>query len=75
MIQGSILSAIREANIHVVCEILGLKPFNEEDLYKAMDWLYKNQSKIEKKLFKNKKRENSGENLYLYDVSSSYKVL
>ena len=70
--QGSRSSAVREANIHAACEILRLKPFNEEDLYKAMDWLYKNQSKIEKKLFKNKKRENSGENLYLYDVSSSY---
>ena len=68
--QGSRLSAVRLAKNHTACEILGLEPFTEDDLYAAMDWLYENQEKIEEKLFRS--REGKSSNLFLYDVSSSY---
>ena len=44
--QGSRLSSVRLANIHAACEILGLASFTEDDLYAAMDWLYRNQARI-----------------------------
>ncbi len=69
------LAAVRYANIHAACEILGLKPFNENKLYSALDWLYENQERIEKKLFKDQKKYNKNKpnkNIYLYDLSSSY---
>ncbi len=69
------LAAVRYANIHAACEILGLKPFNEYKLYSALDWLYENQERIEKKLFKDQKKYNKNSpnsNIYLYDLSSSY---
>ena len=69
------LAAVRYANIHAACEILGLKPFNEHYLYYALDWLYKEQGSIEKKLFKRQKKYNEkkpSNNIYLYDLSSSY---
>ena len=69
--QGSRLSAVRLAGSHAVCDILGLESFNEDDLYKAMDWLYDNQSKIEDKLYKMRYGEKKP-NIYLYDVTSSY---
>jgi len=68
--QGSRLSAVRLANDHAVCEILGLEPFDEDDLYKAMDWLCKNKDRVEKRLFQNS--ELSKEHLFLYDITSSY---
>lgn len=49
--QGSRLSAVRLARQHVVCEILGLDGFDENDLYEAMAWGCANQKKIESKLF------------------------
>ncbi|MGA1824710.1 MAG: IS1634 family transposase, partial [bacterium] len=36
--QGSRLSATRLAQRHAACDILNLDSFNEDDLYKAMDW-------------------------------------
>lgn len=77
--QGSRLSAARLGREYAVCEIMGLEKFNENDLYKAMDWGYYNQEKIESKLFsilnKNKEKSNKKEpyeNVFLYDVTSSY---
>jgi len=49
--QGSRLSAVRLAQRHNACDILGLDGFNENDLYAAMDELAENQMEIEKKLF------------------------
>ncbi len=69
------LAAVRYANIHAACEILGLKPFNENHLYSALDWLYENQERVEKKLFNYQKKYNKSKpnsNVYLYDLSSSY---
>jgi len=48
---------------------LGVQPANERDLYRAMDWLFKRQTRIENKLAKKHLRDGS---LVLYDVSSSY---
>jgi transposase len=77
--QGSRLSAVRLARQHVVCEILGLDGFNENDLYEAMDWGCSNQEKIESKLFlmlKKRSRDSDSEfeaeNIFLYDVTSTY---
>jgi len=69
--QGSRLSAVRLANSHAACDVVGLEAFNEDDLYRNLDWLDENQSKIEDRLFKSlypKKKPG----LYLYDVTSSY---
>ena len=69
--QGSRLSAVRLAGSHAACDILGLEIFNEDDLYRNLDWLSQKQQVIEDRLFfsihKNKKPE-----LFLYDVTSSY---
>lgn len=69
--QGSRLSAVRLAQRHHVCEILGLDGFNEEDLYDAMDELSKNQAMIEDCLFSQRYTEEKP-HFYLYDVTSSY---
>lgn len=68
--QGSRLSAVRLADEHAACEILGLEGFNEDDLYESMDWLDVRQAKIEDQLFK--KRPSPGNKIFLYDVTSSY---
>lgn len=70
--QGSRLSAVRLGGTHAACDILGLQNFNEDDLYRNLDWLHKNQQKIENRLFKKMVKENKKPGLYLYDVTSSY---
>lgn len=77
--QGSRLSAARLARQHAVCEILGVDGFDENDLYEALDWGCANQEKIEFKLFsmlkKNSRDSDSefeAENIFLYDVTSTY---
>lgn len=69
--QGSRLSATRMAQRHAACDILQLDSFNEDDLYKAMNWLSKRQQRIEKSLF-NQHHGDSKPQFYLYDVTSSY---
>ena len=69
--QGSRLSAVRLARDHAACEVLGLPDFDENDLYKALDWVAEHQDNIEKKLFK-RKYSGSTPQLFLYDVTSSY---
>ena len=73
---GSRLSAVRQAQIHAGCEILGIERLTEDDLYAAMDWLYDHKSVIEKKLFSNWKKlpknRKSTNHVFLYDLSSSY---
>jgi transposase len=69
--QGSRLSAVRLAGVHAACDVLGLEPFDEDNLYENLDWLVENQSKIEDRLFR--KRHHDGQApLFLYDVTSSY---
>jgi len=69
--QGSRLSAVRLAQRHQVCDILGLNGFHEDDLYDAMDWLEKRQATIEDTLFRQRYGADRP-HFYLYDVTSSY---
>lgn len=65
------LGTVRLAQRHAAVDILGLDKFNEDDLYKALDWIDANQQKIEKRMFRNRNPSKKPE-LFLYDVSSSY---
>ena len=70
---GSKLATARELNREsascTLGEELGLEGVNENELYRAMDWLQKRQRRIENKLAKRHLRDGS---LILYDVTSSY---
>ena len=73
--QGSRLSAVRLAQHHAACEILGLDAFREDDLYEAMDWLSAHQDSIEQSLFGYSCQNASPATpiqIFLYDVTSSY---
>jgi transposase len=71
--QGSRLSAVRWATQHAVAETLGLKRFAEDDLYKALDRLAKEQAHIEDALYRRTVRQRGGApTVVLYDVTSSY---
>lgn len=70
--QGSRLSAVRLAQVHAACDVLGIRRgFDENDLYENLAWLCDRQEKIEKKLFSTR-RGRKKPNLFLYDVTSSY---
>ena len=69
--QGSRLSAVRLAGSHAACDILGIDTFNEDDLYKNLDWLSQKQQVIEDRLFNNSYTDKKP-GLFLYDVTSSY---
>jgi transposase len=70
---GSRLSAVRWARQHAAEDLLGLSPFDEDDLYAALDWLANQQPAIEQRLYR-QYRQRSGLTpvLLLYDVTSSY---
>lgn len=71
--QGSRLSAVRWARNQAVAEVLGLKDFDEENLYEALDDLADRQEKIEQSLYSSYvKRSGKAPVLFLYDVTSSY---
>mgnify|MGYP001577192477 FL=1 len=70
---GSRLSAVRWAKQHVVEDVLGLKAFDEDDLYAALDWVAQQQTQIETRLYQSYlKRGGQPPALVLYDVTSSY---
>jgi len=70
--QGSRLSAVRLAQSHAACDILGIRRgFDENDLYDNLGWLTKHQQEIEDRLFA-KTYSQKAPDLYLYDVTSSY---
>ena len=71
MDQGSRLSAVRQARTHLGAELLGLGPFDEDDLYANLDWLAGRQALIEDRLFAAHCGP-SRPSLFLYDVTSSY---
>lgn len=71
--QGSRLSAVRWAQDHAVAEVLGLGPFDEDDLYAALDDLCARQESIEQALYRHYlKRRSQPPTLFLYDLTSSY---
>src|SRR5215469_7830285 len=68
--QGSRLSAARFARVRET-DFLRLGKFNENDLYKNLDWIATHQHQIEKSLYK-KRYGNKPCRLFLYDVTSAY---
>jgi hypothetical protein len=69
---GSRLSAVRLAQVHAACDVLGMRRgFDENDLYANQRWLSERQSKIEERLFKSRTGGRAPE-LFLYDVTSTY---
>ncbi len=69
--QGSRLSAVRLAGTHAACDVLGLESFDEDDLYRNLDWLDEHQDAIEDRLFRLRHPDGQAQ-LFLYDVTSSY---
>lgn len=70
--QGSRLSAVRLAQHHAACDVIGIRRgFDENDLYENLGWLADHQNAIEKSLFKFR-YGNKKPTLFLYDVTSSY---
>ena len=71
MDQRSRLSAVRLAESHATCDVLGLESFNEDHLYGNLAWLVERQEIIEKRLFRHR-YGSAVPQLFLYDVTSSY---
>jgi transposase len=70
--QGSRLSAVRLAQVHAACDVLGIRRgFDENDLYENLTWLCRHQEQIERRLFAARPAPSKPE-LFLYDVTSSY---
>lgn len=69
--QGSRFSAVRLAQSHAACDLLGLDSFNEDALYDNLAWLAQHQQTIEQRLFRRRWGTNPPQ-LFLYDVTSSY---
>ena len=71
--QGSRLSAIRWARDHDVQGVLGLSPFDEDELYGALEWAAEHQAAIEQRLYRDYvARSGHSPTLVLYDVTSAY---
>ena len=70
--QGSRLSSVRLHQSYLLSTAIDLKSgFTEDNLYENLDWIARNQSKIEQGLFK-ERHGNKKVELLLYDVTSSY---
>src|SRR5207302_2493135 len=70
--QGSRLSAVRLAQVHAACDVLGIqRGFDENDLYNNLTWLHAHQEAIEKRLFARRRGQQKPE-LFFYDVTSRY---
>ena len=72
--QGSRLSAVRLAQTHAGCDVLGMsRGFDENDLYDNLGWLQEHQERIELSLFRTRQKgKDKQRELFLYDVTSSY---
>jgi len=68
---GSRLSAVRLAQSHAACDVLGTDGFCEDDLYANLKWLEVNQTEIERRLFQFRRAKRKPE-IFLYDVTSTY---
>lgn len=53
-------------------KVFNISNFNEDDLYRNLDWLSENQSNIEQKIFSIRNNNQPIKELFLYDVTSSY---
>ncbi|MGC8502081.1 hypothetical protein [Desulfurella sp.] len=66
-----ILNSVMLAKTNCACSVVQIKEsFNEDDLYENLKWLSKIQSQAEKRLFK--LSHDSNNELFLYDITSSY---
>ncbi len=71
--QGSRLSAVRLAQNHAACDIVGIsRGFDENDLYDNLKWLAESQGKMEERLFSARRQRKENPEIFLYDVTSSY---
>ena len=72
--QGSRLSAVRMANLHAAASVIQFdRGFSENDLYDNLQWIDKNQERIEDHLFEARsQKDGHAPHLFLYDVTSSY---
>jgi transposase len=71
--QGSRLSAVRWAREHAVSEVLGVRGFDEDDLYAALDHLCAHQQAMEQMLYQRYRQQHrEPPRLFLYDVTSAY---
>lgn len=52
--------------------VFNIGDFNEDSLYDNLDWLTKNQDKIESKIFNCRSKDKAIKEIFLYDVTSSY---
>jgi len=60
--QGSRLSAVRLAQVHAACDVLGIRRgFDENDLYANLTWLSEHQEGIEKRLFAKRRGQHKPE--------------
>jgi transposase len=66
---SSKLATVRLMHTTTLAEELGVRDADEDDLYRAMDWLLSHQETIEKKLASKHLAEGAS---VLYDVTSSY---
>jgi transposase len=71
MAAGSRLAAARASEDHAVREVLELGAFDEEDLYRALEYLQEHQSRIETSLAGPRCQAGAG-TVFLYDVTSAY---
>jgi len=55
-----------------ISDIFKVDNFNEDSLYRNLDWLSKNQAVIEQKIFKHRYGNKKIKSIFLYDVTSSY---
>ncbi len=68
---GSRVSAVRLAESHAACRILGLDPFTEDHLYDNLAWLAREQPFIEQRLHR-RTPPAPYPGVVLYDVTSTY---
>jgi hypothetical protein len=45
---------VRLASAHTACDVLELESFNEDGLYRNLDWLAEQQVRIEDRLFRHR---------------------
>ena len=70
--QGSQRSIIAWSDLNAIEEVLAIPTPTMDNLYNNLDYLAKSQKRIENKLFKVTNKPQRANNIYLYDVTSSY---
>jgi transposase len=71
--QSSRLYLAKEwSKLQAIEEVFGISTFSEDDLYANLDWLCQNQKEIEKELYQNRCKGKKVNQIFLYDVTSSY---